>query len=118
VRESFDVGFTLLHELLHGVGYKDASSREEIGELEGLVNQARAELGLPLRDQYFGEPLQISPQIATVRLRFRKEIKPAADRSLKRRIRRLHYLFFLLPAGYREQRDQNGVIWLNCGPRR
>jgi hypothetical protein len=118
VRESFDVGFTLLHELLHGVGYKDADSREEIGELEGLVNQARAELGLPLRDQYFGEPLQISPQVATVRLRFRKEIKPAADERLKRPIRRLHYLFFLLPVGYREQQDQNGVIWLNCGPSR
>jgi hypothetical protein len=97
VRESFDVGFTLLHELLHGVGYKDADSQEEIGELEGLVNQARAELGLPLRDQYFGEPLQITPQIATVRLRFRKEIKHG---YLKRPIQRLHYLFYLLPAGY------------------
>jgi hypothetical protein len=95
VRESFDVGFTLLHELLHGVGYKDADSREEIGELEGLVNQARAELGLPLRDQYFGESLQITSGIATVRLRFREEIKPTADGRPKRPIRRLHYLFFL-----------------------
>jgi hypothetical protein len=117
VRESFDVGFTLLHELLHGVGYKDADSRDEIGELEGLVNQARAELELPLRDQYFGEPLQITPHMATVRLRFRKEIEPAADGRLKRPIQRLHYLFFLLPAGYRETRANNGVIWLNCGPR-
>jgi hypothetical protein len=117
VRESFDAGFTLLHELLHGVGYKDADSRDEIGELEGLVNQARAELGLPLRDQYFGEPLQITPRIATVRLRFRKEIKPAADGRLRRPMRRLHYLFFLLPAGYRETQIQNGMIWLNCGPK-
>jgi hypothetical protein len=118
VRESFDVGFTLLHELLHGVGYKDAHSRGEIGELEGLVNQARAELGLPLRDQYFGEPLQITPRIATVRLRFRKEIKPAAAGRLKRPFQRHHYLFFLLPAGYQETQAQNGMIWLNCESRR
>jgi hypothetical protein len=105
VRESFDAGFTLLHELLHGVGYKDASSREEIGELEGLVNQARAELGLPLRDRYLSEPLQITPRIATFRLRFRKEIEPAAGGHLKRA--RLHYLFFIHPVRHRETQVQS-----------
>jgi hypothetical protein len=109
VRQSFAVGFIVLHELLHGVGYKDAVSREEIGELEGLVNQARAELGLPLRDQYFSEHLQITRRIATFRLRFRKVSSPAANGHLKRG--RLHYLFFTHPVRYRETQDEYGTIW-------
>jgi hypothetical protein len=118
VRESFDVGFTLLHELLHGVGYKDADSRDEIGELEGLINQARGELGLPLRDQYFGEPLQITPGMATVRLRFREHIESAAERQRHLKKPTLRYLFFLLPAGYRESQLQNGLASLNCYAKR
>jgi hypothetical protein len=43
----------MLHELLHGLGYDDGSREEEIGQCEEMVNQARSELGLPLRDQYF-----------------------------------------------------------------
>jgi hypothetical protein len=105
VRQSFDAGFIVLHELLHGVGYKDAESREEIGELEGLVNQARAELGLPLRDRYLSEPIPITPQIATFRLRFREEIEPAAGGHLKRG--RLHYLFFVHPVRHRETQVQS-----------
>jgi hypothetical protein len=116
VRQSFDAGFIVLHELLHGVGYKDAGSREEIGELEGLVNQARAELSLPLRDRYLSEPLQITQRIATFRLRFRKEIEPAAGGHLKRG--RLHYLFFIHPVRYGETQTNNGMIQLNCRPRR
>src|SRR5215468_6136891 len=53
VRDSFDAGFTTLHELLHGLGCKDATSVDELGECEEALNRARAELGLPLRDQYF-----------------------------------------------------------------
>jgi hypothetical protein len=41
VRQSFDAGFIVLHELLHGIGYEDARSRGEIGESERLVNNAR-----------------------------------------------------------------------------
>ena len=32
VRESFNAGFTMLHELLHGLGYRDAKRTEEIGD--------------------------------------------------------------------------------------
>lgn len=97
VRSSFDVGFTMLHELLHGLGYKDATSLEELGECEELINRARAELGLPLRDQYFGDPLRIASSVVTVRLRFRTRARPAtpAEGALQRRTM---YLFFLLPA--------------------
>jgi hypothetical protein len=92
VRQSFAVGFIVLHELLHGVGYKDAGSKEEPGELESLVNQARAELGLPLRDQYCVEPLQIMLRTATYRLRFRKVIDSIAGGNSRKG--RLQYLFF------------------------
>lgn len=117
VRESFDVGFTVLHELLHGLGYKDATSINELGSLEGLVNQARAELGLPQRDLYFGEPIQISPQISTVRLRFRKGRRPSLDGQEKQNRQRLDYLYFLLPADYRGLERRNGMILLNFMPR-
>jgi hypothetical protein len=116
VRQSFDAGFIVLHELLHAVGYKDANSREEIGELEGLVNQARAELRLPLRDRYLSEPLQITRRIATFRLRFRKEIEPAAGGNSKRE--RMQYLFFIHPIRYGDAQAQDGMIRLSCRPRR
>ena len=54
VRESFDLGFTLLHELLHGLGYEDAKEAAQLGGCETLLNQARAELGLPQRAEYLG----------------------------------------------------------------
>ncbi|MBO0800062.1 MAG: hypothetical protein J2P31_14670 [Blastocatellia bacterium] len=95
VRQSFDVGFIVLHELLHGVGYQDTTSSEEIGELERLVNLARAELGLPLRDQYFGEPLPMTSRLFTFRLRFRRLAEPAAGRNMKRG--RLSFLYFVYP---------------------
>jgi len=103
VRQSFDAGFIVMHELLHGIGYEDTRYKEGVGEVEGLVNQVRAELGLPLRDRYFGEFLQVTSRIATFRLRFRKEIKPAADGHLKRE--RLDYLFFVHPV-------KHGRRWL------
>ena len=86
VRESFDEGITLLHELLHAAGYKDPAQGEDLGGCEELVNEVRGELGLPLREQYFGEPLRLAHGVSSVRLRFRG---PA---------RREHYLFFLQPA--------------------
>jgi hypothetical protein len=117
VRDSFDAGFTVLHELLHGLGYKDGTTKEELGALEGLINQARAELGLPLRDLYFGEPIRITSQISTVRLRFRKQNNPVADSQQRRTSQRMDYLYFLLPAGYWGLQSRNGLIRFNCAPR-
>lgn len=88
VQESFNPGITLLHELLHGLGYRDAKQPEEIGECESLVNQVRAELRLPLRDQYFADTLRITPNVFTLRLKF-----SGATR------RRAKYLFFVLSPG-------------------
>jgi hypothetical protein len=100
VREAFNAGFTLLHELSHGLGYRDAKHVEEIGDCEGLINQARAELGVPLRDQYFADTLQLKPNTVTVRLRFRGA---NTKKSLlnKQTRRRSHYLFFLLPYDFK-----------------
>lgn len=88
VREAFDVGFTTLHELLHGLGHEDAVHPEELGEVEQLLNQARAELGLPRRDQYFGERLRCIRDRVLVRLRFREGTNKFARE-------RFRYLFFI-----------------------
>lgn len=98
VRESFNAGFTMLHELLHGLGYRDPKQPEEIGDCERVVNQARAELGLPLRDQYFAEPLRMTPNLFTVRLRFSGGTKMGSGSADRQARRRKHYVFFLLPA--------------------
>ncbi len=95
VRESFNTGFTMLHELLHGLGYRDANSPEEIGDCERLVNQVRAELGLLLRDQYFAEPLRMTPKLFTVRLRFREDNTKKTLLNKQTR-RRSHYLFWIM----------------------
>jgi hypothetical protein len=71
VRQTFDEGFTLLHELLHGLGYKDAYNKSGVGPCEQIVNRVRAELGLPLREQYLAEAIPITDQFTTLRLRFR-----------------------------------------------
>jgi len=92
VRKSFNAGFTMLHELLHGLGYRDAEDPEEIGDCERLVNQARAELKLPIRDQYFADQLQITPKAYTLRLRFRD---PEPKTLPTKQPRRLHYIFFM-----------------------
>lgn len=84
IRASFDSGFTLLHELLHGLGYKDAQSYGELGECEERINLVRRELGLLTRDQYFGDQVQIVSNFMTVRLRFSSKLR-----------RRKHYLFFV-----------------------
>lgn len=74
VLKSFDEGFTFLHELLHGLGLKDTAIPNEIGDCETAVNQMRAELGLPLRDQYLADLLRVTPIIKTIRLRFKAQM--------------------------------------------
>jgi hypothetical protein len=89
VRESFDPGFTLLHELLHGLGYEDKPVATGVGGCESVLNRARAELGLPLRDQYFGELVFATEVVASVRLRFR-----AWEGSERKS--RTKYMFFMV----------------------
>jgi len=78
VRESFDPAFTLLHELLHGLGCRDGRSPGELGEVESVLNRAREELGLPIRDAYFAELLPAAKGRYIVRLPFRDEASEAA----------------------------------------
>ena len=91
VRATFDEGFTLLHELLHGFGCKDGVRARELGECEEIVNRIRSELDLPLRDQYFGETWRITDKLTSVRLRFRSHPQPGSAARAES-----HYLFFLV----------------------
>lgn len=90
VRAAFDPGFAVLHELLHGLGFRDPERGEQIGPLEELLNRARAELGLPLRDRYAAETLSVGETMLAVRLRFRSA--PAADGRGKARFEYLSFL--------------------------
>ncbi|MGH9836443.1 MAG: hypothetical protein ACREBD_28755 [Blastocatellia bacterium] len=51
---AFDLGFAILHELVHGVlGLRDAvGETKELGECDELINQMRRELNLPERQGY------------------------------------------------------------------
>jgi hypothetical protein len=109
VRASFDVGFTMLHELSHGLGYKDAATVDELGECEELINQARTELSLPLREQYFGDALPIGRNFVSIRLRFRNKSRGVSTTAPRNRTQ---YLFFLAPPGFDEQ---PGTAVFNCG---
>jgi len=91
VRAAFDEGFTLFHELLHGLGYMDASRARELGPCEEIVNRVRSELGLPLRDEYFGEAWRITEKLTSVRMRFRSQARNGNSARWES-----HYLFFLL----------------------
>jgi hypothetical protein len=93
VRDSFDIGFTALHEFLHGLGYKDAASADELGECEETLNHARSELALPLRDQYFGDELRMARHFVSVRLRFRSEKTQSSNGGARARTQ---YLFFMV----------------------
>ncbi len=57
--EAFDLGFVLLHELGHAVENRrdpsDQRGASDPGECEILVNEARRELGLPIRAHYHAE---------------------------------------------------------------
>ncbi len=115
VRASFDAGFTTLHELLHGLGYRDAAAIDELGECEERLNRARAELNLPLRDQYFGDTLQVAQRFVSVRLRFRSNAPKASARSGRRRAL---YLFFMLPSEYEPRTTPIGAAALDCTRKR
>jgi hypothetical protein len=91
VKATFDEGFTFFHELLHGLGYRDASRDRELGACEEIVNRVRCELGLPLRDQYFGEPWRVTEKVTSVRLRFRSRARNGNSARWEMR-----YLIFLL----------------------
>lgn len=106
VRESFSIGFTFLHELLHGLGHKDANRLQELGECEEIVNQARTELNLPTRDQYFAVQLKITENFFTVRLRFRDPVR-----------RKNRYLFFIAPPGSSVVEMTEGAVSVSNPPR-
>ncbi|HEX5085068.1 MAG TPA: hypothetical protein VFY40_23775 [Blastocatellia bacterium] len=108
VRDSFDVGFTALHELLHGLGYKDAAVVGDLGECEETLNQAREELALPLRDQYFGDELRMARYFISVRLRFRSRPPQSSAGATRSRIQ---YLFFMVHS----EPGQQGVAAFDCG---
>ena len=91
VKAAFDEGFTLFHELLHGLGYNDASGEDEVGACEDIVNRIRGDLRLPLRDQYFGQTWRITPRLTSVRLRFRSRPRDGNSNRWAS-----HYLFFLI----------------------
>jgi hypothetical protein len=91
VRAAFDPGFAVLHELLHGLGFRDPEDGGQVGPLEEVLNRARAELGLPLRDRYAAETLAVGERMLAVRLRFRRAAA-AADRGKAR----FEYLSYLL----------------------
>lgn len=54
VLASFDLGMTILHELVHGVRklHDSVNEWEEVGDCERYVNTIRKELRLPERQQY------------------------------------------------------------------
>ena len=112
VQASFDVGFTTLHELLHGLGYKDATKVDELGECEERLNRSREELGLPTRDQYFGDALRLAQHFVSVRLRFRSNAPRISTRPT---LGRTQYLFFMLQSDYDQQVAPVGATAFDCG---
>ena len=60
VRESFDVGIVIFHELAHAaLRLSDARTPEEgAGDCENYINQIRRDLGLPERQQYFARLIE------------------------------------------------------------
>lgn len=106
VRHSFNAGFTFLHELLHGLGHRDADQLQELGECEEIVNQARTELHLPTRDQYFAAQIKITGNHYTVRLRFRDHLRG-----------RNQYLFFMTPPGSTLPEISESVVGVRKQPR-
>ena len=108
VRAAFDEGFTFFHELLHGLGYKDASRAHELGECEEIVNRLRSELGLPSREEYFGDAWRITNKVTSVRLRFRSQVRKGDSAR-----RESHYLFFILGEPAECSADTRGVTRVN-----
>lgn len=113
VRAAFDEGFTFFHELLHGLGYKDPSGGRDLGECEGIVNRMRGELGLPLRDRYFGEAWRVTERLTSVRLRFRR---PAPNGNSAGQ--ELQYLCYLLTEPVQFSSDTRALTRVDKKPRR
>ena len=86
-RESFDVGWAVLHELDHVItDSEDRDGGDEVGECESHINQMRDELGLPLRASYFFtvNTLKADPNFSTRFVRLPFERKDPSSRRLKR----------------------------------
>ena len=114
VRAAFDPGFAVLHELLHGLGFRDPEDGGQVGPLEQVLNRARAELGLPQRDRYAGETLVVGETLVSVRLRFRST--PAASGTGKARF---EYLSFLVDTRLAPRAsEENGLSAACCRPAR
>lgn len=113
VRAAFDPGFAVLHEILHGLGFPDAKGAEEVGAVEEILNRARGELGLPLRDRYLAEGRLVAETLLSVRIRFRT---PAAPDGPPRD--RYQYLTFLLDARQAPWAERTGLISACCRPER
>jgi hypothetical protein len=111
VRAAFDPGFALLHEILHGLGFPDTKEAEEIGAVEEILNRARGELGLPLRDRYLAEGRLVAEALLSVRIRFRT---PAAPDGPPRD--RYEYLTFLMDARQAPWAERAGLISACCLP--
>lgn len=65
VRDSFDLGMTILHELVHGVRklHDSVNEWEEVGDCERYVNTIRKELSLPERQQYVARGYTVTSPI-------------------------------------------------------
>lgn len=111
VRAAFDPGFALLHEILHGLGFPDTKGAEEVGAVEEILNRARGELGLPLRDRYLAEGRMVAEALLSVRIRFRT---PAAPDGPPRD--RFDYLTFLMDARQAPWAEEAGLISACCLP--
>jgi hypothetical protein len=86
-RESFDVGWAVLHELDHVVmNSADSEVNDHLGECETHINKMRDELGLPLRASYFftSSTLKADPNFSTRFVRLPFEKRDPASRRLKR----------------------------------
>jgi len=86
-RESFDVGWAVLHELDHVVmNSADSEVHDHLGECETHINRMRDELGLPLRASYFftASALKADPNFSTRFVRLPFEKRDPSSRRLKR----------------------------------
>ena len=86
-RESFDVGWAVLHEIDHVVtDSEDRDDPDEVGECESHINKMRDELGLPLRASYFFtvSALKADRNFNTLFVRLPFEQKDPSSRRLKR----------------------------------
>jgi hypothetical protein len=79
-RAAFDVGWGVLHEIDHVVkNSEDAPNPNALGECEDHINQMRAEVGLPVRVDYFFSPAYLKADAnfnsRYVRLSFARQTK-------------------------------------------